>query len=224
MFPSRNRAAFHVRATQSRMYHPWGTSVCFHLVIERLLISGCGDALCIPPTTPIVSISLSSGFSFQEHERGIHVGSGEVSISLSSGFSFQVLFSPTCARLSVSFPSRYRAASHFRLPSADLGVAVWFTSFNLVIERLLISGRGEASRTTTASSTFPSRYRAASHFRIDRGSCQGSLPLFQSRYRAASHFRLICPESLSTAHLLCFHLVIERLLISGFERTLARCR
>ena len=40
MFPSRNRAAFHVRATQSRMYHPWGTSVCFHLVIERLLISG----------------------------------------------------------------------------------------------------------------------------------------------------------------------------------------
>ena len=115
MFPSRNRAAFHVRATQSRMYHPWGTSVCFHLVIERLLISGTvrlADGVRLPrfnlvierllisgrpggkgchPSPTRVSISLSSGFSFQVGGRGV----GEfhhmlVSISLSSGFSFQV--------------------------------------------------------------------------------------------------------------------------------------
>ena len=141
MFPSRNRAASHVRAPQSRMYHPWGTSVCFHLVIERLLISG-REPTPRKPVVKHVSISLSSGFSFQvshaKHARNetsqrcFHLVierlliSGEmqflgalcvfhVSISLSSGFSFQ----------------------------ADVlsGLIDTFNSFHLVIERLLISGR-----------------------------------------------------------------------------------
>ena len=60
--------------------------------------------------------------------------------------------------------------------------------FNLVIERLLISGQ---SRVVIAMSAFQfqSRYRAASHFRSDR--------------RARGYPRLR------------FNLVIERLLISG---------
>ena len=64
MFPSRSRAAFHVRATQSRMYHPWGTSVCFHLVIERLLISGTvrlADGVRLPRFNLVIERLLISG-------------------------------------------------------------------------------------------------------------------------------------------------------------------
>ncbi len=137
MFPSRNRAAFHVRATQSRMYHPWGTSVCFHLVIERLLISGQAESFFTRQpkhvfqsryraashfrflssrsrsiaTADNVSISLSSGFSFQAvfapATRALH----RVSISLSSGFSFQGTSTSTtlmpCIRVSISLSSGF---------------------------------------------------------------------------------------------------------------------
>ena len=91
-------------------------------------------------------------------------------------------------------------------------------------------------------SLFPSRYRAASHFRI---CClySGSIRCkFQSRYRAASHFRgfdadadvgcigfnlvierlLISGASLRDTFIqfsYCFNLVIERLLISGISMT-----
>ena len=116
MFPSRNRAAFHVRATQSRMYHPWGTSVCFHLVIERLLISGCScNALwfaahvfqsryraashfrgCHP--SPHVTLYISFNLVIERllisgcpRGQDTKPGRPNVSISLSSGFSFQGL-------------------------------------------------------------------------------------------------------------------------------------
>ena len=86
----------------------------------------------------------------------------EVSISLSSGFSFQE---------HVCYPHAVRALR-----------------FNLVIERLLISGDrgfcGDGHR-----KKFQSRYRAASHFRrIGLLKHTGEWE-FQSRYRAASHFR-----------------------------------
>ena len=61
----------------------------FNLVIERLLISGKSGGVSLP-TCNLVSISLSSGFSFQE--RGAIVADAPL-------FAFQ---------------SRYRAASHFR--------------------------------------------------------------------------------------------------------------
>ena len=111
----------------------------FNLVIERLLISGqtatvpqkrahlfqsryraashfrARESQWMAFSTSYVSISLSSGFSFQEHcKRGLN-SANHVSISLSSGFSFQVR---TGNRLPLSnshmFQSRYRAASHFR--------------------------------------------------------------------------------------------------------------
>ena len=86
--------------------------------------------------------------------------------------------------------------------------------FNLVIERLLISGIASCIMHRSLRFLFQSRYRAASHFRprdnllqiidadcfnlvIERLLISGypaprarsRLQMFQSRYRAASHFR-----------------------------------
>ena len=86
-----------------------------------------------------VSISLSSGFSFQVYKTlGDRVGESDVSISLSSGFSFQEnkRYSNRC--LLPLFQSRYRAASQFRA---------------LTCKR------------ARYQSLFQSRYRAASQFR-----------------------------------------------------------
>ena len=111
-FQSRYRAASHFRSAPRRLGYP-PQLLRFNLVIERLLISGppqfivadhrsdvsislssgfsfqaflCPFAIAIIP----VSISLSSGFSFQAHDFNIEPTEGYlVSISLSSGFSFQ---------------------------------------------------------------------------------------------------------------------------------------
>ena len=96
-----------------------------------------------------------------------------------------------------------------------------FVSFNLVIERLLISGGSSAQHVGSQRCLkFQSRYRAASHFRSQK-SPDGvtATSMFQSRYRAASHFRRI-RHDLHVARFLCrcFNLVIERLLISGSSR------
>ena len=111
-----------------------------------------------------VSISLSSGFSFQAiHIDIFSVCIPFVSISLSSGFSFQV---------------------NSRIEGRSLHL-----SFNLVIERLLISGRRKADARDAFRLKFQSRYRAASHFRHRISTGRVSTVMFQSRYRAASHFR-----------------------------------
>ena len=136
MFQSRYRAASHFRA-------------------NRLVVSSSGF---------LVSISLSSGFSFQERVSNQIASPPTVSISLSSGFSFQGQNGRYFRhRASVQFQSRYRAASHFRRrihtsSSRCVGVSISLSSgfsfqgsfmeatvtilssFNLVIERLLISG------------------------------------------------------------------------------------
>ena len=119
----------------------------------------------------VVSISLSSGFSFQVSRRhlscrpcaccfnlvierllisglsaaGARSWSYPVSISLSSGFSFQA-----------TMRSRRSAWANSR--------------FNLVIERLLISGQTVFARKVASHPVFQSRYRAASHFRRQRKS------------------------------------------------------
>ena len=165
---------------------------CFNLVIKRLLISG----------SPIRDGGMSHA---------------KVSISLSSGFSFQVLFITALTRLIYSefqsryqaashfrstkakspsrtgsflFQSRYRAASHFRTRSVETLQRLCFT-----VSISLSSGFSFQENTVrTAFSTrvkFQSRYRAASHFRsalLMNGNSSRSL-MFQSRYRAASHFR-----------------------------------
>ena len=115
-----------------------------------------------------------------------------------------------------AFQSRYRAASHFRLTPAGVQLQQVPISFNLVIERLLISGRKPVvkHRAYKAVTSFQSRYRAASHFRLYQRVYPLLVVKFQSRYRAASHFRnkrgYVC-----VAPVPCFNLVIERLLISG---------
>ena len=140
-----------------------------------------------------VSISLSSGFSFQvlDFSSGVHHCTEHVSISLSSGFSFQAdaTDSPRSLPAVAWFQSRYRAASHFRPHREEVLGETSSSSFNLVIERLLISGVN-----------YPAR--------------DSHLKPFQSRYRAASHFRWIL-RSRGEPSIYSFNLVIERLLISG---------
>ena len=238
--------------------------VRFNLVIERLLISGAladlnrkaiflvsislssGFSFQVGLRHRVenclfVSISLSSGFSFQVQKVRVNPGVNLVSISLSSGFSFQGCHDvrkPSYRR--VLFQSRYRAASHFRAVTASVA-SCCAPSFNLVIERLLISGperkepngafvevsislsSGFSFQGLTAPQCrmrnimkFQSRYRAASHFRMTEYVVMQWIRLtFQSRYRAASHFRDIL--TLLQRLELRFNLVIERLLISGGE-------
>ena len=112
-----------------------------------------------------------------------------VSISLSSGFSFQATDGGRVnGDARTVFPSRYRAASHFR-PTA-FHTQTQRSRFNLVIERLLISGKGIYFVDTVATAMFQSRYRAAFHFRL------ALLPARRETLRR-------------------FNLVIERLFISG---------
>ena len=152
MFQSRYRAASHFRSFQSR--HPRYTSspsfqsryraashfrlvflrrgnrflVGFNLVIERLLISGIRHIGNSYPRFFVVSISLSSGFSFQDISMLLAPSSSlSVSISLSSGFSFQVASSVRTGQVIVVFQSRYRAASHFRQRKQSTNTCVRFS-------------------------------------------------------------------------------------------------
>ena len=67
----------------------------------------------------------------------------------------------------MEFQSRYRAASHFRNITESQTYSLDL-SFNLVIERLLISG-GYWTVPVRIGHEFQSRYRAASHFRLGQG-------------------------------------------------------
>ena len=182
-----------------------------------------------------VSISLSSGFSFQGGRLLRRLVSSHVSISLSSGFSFQGCPSAS-ASAACPFPSRYRAAFHFRfnasvetktvkLVSISLSSGFSFQGtvasceaglkrcFNLVIERLFISGcRGERPRKTVDK--FPSRYRAAFHFRGKVFTIRGQSRRFNlviERLFISGLRRCVCVRHT----LVRFNLVIERLFISG---------
>ena len=112
-FQSRYRAASHFRALNR--FSP-GRLL---LRVSISLSSGFsfqGDNACVRAFANRVSISLSSGFSFQVSRRLDRSHSTGVSISLSSGFSFQAIFRILCCGQLIQ-------------------------RFNLVIERLLISGR-----------------------------------------------------------------------------------
>ncbi len=162
----------------------------FNLVIERLLISGRAHTLYREPATGsfnlVIERLLISGRLF--------------SVGLSTDACFNLVikrllisgqFRRGNACVTALFPSRYRAASHFRLclhvrgrgmlSSVSISLSSGFSfqvlcrqfghvnrlSFNLVIERLLISGQRGCMRMQTLS-MFQSRYRAASHFRARR--------------------------------------------------------
>ena len=143
MFPSRNRAAFHGRATQSRMYHPWGTSVCFHLVIERLLISGHDGTDRASPSRVAFPSRYRAASHFRTYANLVERNTHELFPSRSRAAShFRAIVEQRRGNhLNViSFQSRYRAASHFRLRGCPLHPAYYPNSFNLVIERLFISG------------------------------------------------------------------------------------
>ena len=137
-FQSRYRAASHFRIIRRTFVSP--SSSCFNLVIERLLISG---ATMTKPAVAadVVSISLSSGFSFQEN-------------STKRGASMPVpSFNLVIERLLIS--GKLRSVRSF----------IQVPCFNLVIERLLISGSMRCIRMLGTRGMFQSRYRAASHFR-----------------------------------------------------------
>ncbi len=234
-FQSRYRAAFHFRPGRLFVIRR-PSEIRFNLVIERLFISGMKRSLRTRSTTGFnlvierlfisgtrpevdsyfstisVSISLSSGFSFQANADYVGYSFEQVSISLSSGFSFQdsdCRVGQTQFDVSISLSSGFS----FQVPRTFWRTSTPRLCFNLVIERLLISG-ASCSRESIAARMFQSRYRAASHFRcasslniivtfmcfnlvIERLLISGGLPvpgqvwtcLFQSRYRAASHFR-----------------------------------
>ena len=143
MFQSRYRAASHFRLRK-----PILACDChyrFNLVIERLLISGPDMDETWPTRllgfNLVIERLLISGFPV----RDIHRQLINVSISLSSGFSFQARCRTDVVSACASFQSRYRAASHFRsLPERQ--VQVCKLCFNLVIERLLISGSADVLR------------------------------------------------------------------------------
>ena len=113
------------------------------------------------------------------------------------------------------FQSRYRAASHFR-HDYRFGTFRHSERFNLVIERLLISG-GACYFAGGLNIWFQSRYRAASHFRV---------ALFGAAANPNSGFNLVIERLLISGALRFFqkgehprfNLVIERLLISGSPR------
>ena len=189
-----------------------GIQVSFNLVIERLLISGEKETQETKPARTHVSISLSSGFSFQAARK---LSGCFLLIMFQSRYRaashFRWIATAECPTCQFPFQSRYRAASHFR--SRSTRRSSLSASFNLVIERLLISGvLTKVGRLIVL--VFQSRYRAASHFRsvgavCNRASSEVSISLssgfsfqvkagetpspgvfrFQSRYRAASHFR-----------------------------------
>ena len=190
--------------------------VCFNLVIERLLISGIS-----PSSAPS-----GKADTFQSRYRAAsHFRKAALQPSLDTHRCFNLVIerllisgAPQSAHPSPipMFQSRYRAASHFRLHGwGYLGRGYLSAGFNLVIERLLISGkrarrmRARFQVSISLSSgfsfqvlpktfaghmlqQFQSRYRAASHFRrqLPITSCGATLR-FQSRYRAASHFRFL---------------------------------
>ena len=184
-FQSRYREAFHFRAT------------CFELAA----------------VTRIVSISLSRGFSFQGKARP-----KRITICISFNLVIERLFSsgknpPLNLRQAEAFQSRYREAFHFRDASVlvfnvnrevSISLSRGFSfqernpleptgthpSFNLVIERLFISGLVDPSSHWMTGLKFQSRYREAFHFRLG-----------PDRRGADVHIR--------------FNLVIERLFISG---------
>ena len=185
-----------------------------------------------------VSISLSSGFSFQGSQFTLHLKRFQVSISLSSGFSFQEhakrLSMPSyqfqsryraashfrqmgttrTRRQMGKFQSRYRAASHFRL--TGLSTMKSSSRFNLVIERLLISGKLRL-RIWTHSGGFQSRYRAASHFRNVRRMISAAFLNVSISLSSGFSFQGRKRYPYPVVRLGSFNLVIERLLISGPE-------
>ena len=214
-------------------------SFCFHLVIERLFISG-GHA---GKSNTYFYLRFQSRYRAASHFRDACVfhwiNRNEVSISLSSGFSFQGRMTRRTARMTscfnlvierllisgmrfdvgrgfpAMFQSRYRAASHFRSGWTDYkrdGIL----GFNLVIKRLLISGSPYSAFANDTPTSFQSRYRAASHFRYP--GCPkppGHLPYVSISLSSGFSFQGIDPGTLLITHGSRFNLVIERLLISG---------
>ena len=140
--------------------HKWS----FHLVIERLFISG---------GRPAVARLSHCGFP-SRYQAAFHFRlKNYVKRLPPTGFNLVLERLFILGRLSAHGMAR-------------------FTSFNLVLERLFILGPFEALTDLHHTAVwFQSRSRAASHFRI--GLVVGAFvtdKMFQSRYQAASHFRV----------------------------------
>ena len=89
-------------------------------------------------------------------------------------------------------------------------------SFNLVIERLLISGESNHAPPGGIPNMFQSRYRAASHFRRDNNEPHPTLDCPVSISLSSGFSFQANPKGFRAVQdIYRFNLVIERLLISG---------
>ena len=114
------------------------------------------------------------------------------------------------------FQSRYRAASHFRFRQRYQRRTSGFC-FNLVIERLLISGFKEHETEMMSGVSF--------NLVIERLLISGPCPVQRDGQSHQVCFNLVIERLLISGSVnsrwqslvyLCFNLVIERLLISGY--------
>ena len=248
-FPSRNRAAFHVRMLSTASPSvPMGKIQCFHLALERLFMSGQRSLGCITPGEPqFVSISLSSGFSFQAEYTVWYKNKGGlfqsryraashfrvtsitqirshrnlVSISLSSGFSFQ---DHRHYHLCQSHHVSISLSSGFSFQGSFLFVGLSpARRFNLVIERLLISGTHCESGRIPSGDGFNLVIErlliSGAHPSTTRGSPHSSFNLVIERLLISGSKS----KPLSYTVIISFNLVIERLLISGNALIFRKC-
>ena len=239
VFQSRYRAASHFRAFMG-IGPDFVGFACFNLVIERLLISGhAHNSLDTRPRCAHVSISLSSGFSFQADKTRVASPTPDVSISLSSGFSFQddgVWTTLVQCLVSISLSSGF---SFQAVRADDVSDSVVCVSISLSSGFSFQVHRKNPGSSLDTLRQFQSRYRAASHFRTGRlnesaSAFAVSISLssgfsFQEEYRwdwgwpAWPSFNLVIERLLISGRAplipidpnLGFNLVIERLLISG---------
>ena len=186
-FQSRYRAASHFRTDRPK---PRNAPNRFNLVIERLLISGA-EHWPDHVQLQFVSISLSSGFSFQDVEKPLER-------------EIETCFNLVIERLLISGAS---------------GAPLWGKSrkgFNLVIERLLISGETSSRLTTGWTASFN---LVIERLLISGNLTSQALFIIKSNRFNLVIERLLISGDLQTAAdavtAICFNLVIERLLISG---------
>ena len=124
----------------------------------------------------------------------------------------------------VAFQSRHRDAFHFRLPSAYAPQRLSMDSFNLVIERLFISGSTASMLCRQQRLQFQSRHRDAFHFRTG-ANIPGSHAWY--RFNLVIEMLFISGNPHLTGCHQChrgFNLVIERLFISGLTSCRMRIR
>ena len=131
-----------------------------------------------------------------------------------AAFHFRLFTSGSSSTVPREFQSRYRAAFHFRCPCGREGEGD-DTQVSISLSSGFSFQAFPVRPDRRRRCQFQSRYRAAFHFRKQRFiDIAWRVIKFQSRYRAAFHFRPVRSPAYHAGHR-SFNLVIERLFISG---------